>query len=296
MSSMNSSYLMSVICLLISSSIVLSAVSPLCDPSVSELTIDSTILDGNQLYIFTNSKLTKINLTSKEIKFDDITNLYPFNDYDVSNNAQFRPPVHLAYMHKKSSVLSDKYTLFANVCPLYISMSLLHWCSYIQSYSFVWKLKYFWLYFVQICLQWMIDIVNLSLTEGFLYTVNQFTILIVSNKWLFIRDCQWTDSQGGPGGGLLEGDLAGQRINLHRKKIHFRIIHIILNTINIKFFEESLDLVNFVNFADLPQGGGRGYHLIPLLAIPAIYSNKITILYWLLSYIGALLYWYITVF
>ena len=55
-----------------------------------------------------------------------------------------------------------------------------------------------------------------------------------------------------PGGNL--GGLAGQRKPLHRK-IHFCIIQIILNKINIKFFEKSLDLANFVNFADLPQGG-----------------------------------------
>ena len=58
---------------------------------------------------------------------------------------------------------------------------------------------------------------------------------------------------GGPGGGL-----AGQRITLHRKKFHFCIILIILNKINIKFFDKSIVLANFVNFADLPQGGGVG--------------------------------------
>ena len=35
------------------------------------------------------------------------------------------------------------------------------------------------------------------------------------------RDRQWTDLQGGPGGGKLRGGLAGQRITLHRKKIPF---------------------------------------------------------------------------
>ena len=68
-----------------------------------------------------------------------------------------------------------------------------------------------------------------------------------------------------PGGGNL-GGLAGQRITLHRKKFHFCIIHIILNKIDVNLTEKSLDLVNFVNFADAPQGG-RGYpHL--LLANP----------------------------
>ena len=65
---------------------------------------------------------------------------------------------------------------------------------------------------------------------------------------------QWSGLQGVQGGGNL-GGLAGQRITLHRKKFHFPII---LNKINIKFFEKSLDLANFVNFADLPQGGVRG--------------------------------------
>ena len=64
-----------------------------------------------------------------------------------------------------------------------------------------------------------------------------------------------------PGGGL-----AGQRKTLNRKKFHF-CIQIILNKINKKRFEKSLDLANFVNFADLPQGG-RGYHPNPLLANP----------------------------
>ena len=45
------------------------------------------------------------------------------------------------------------------------------------------------------------------------------------------------------------GGLAGQRITLHRKKFQFCII---LN--NIKYYEKSLELVNFINFADLPQG------------------------------------------
>ena len=57
-----------------------------------------------------------------------------------------------------------------------------------------------------------------------------------------------------PGGNL--GGLAGQRITQHRKKFHFWIIHIILKKINIKFFEKSLDLANFVNFADASQGVG----------------------------------------
>ena len=35
-------------------------------------------------------------------------------------------------------------------------------------------------------IQWMLDIVNLTLTEGLLYYVGQFTILIDTNKWLFI--------------------------------------------------------------------------------------------------------------
>ena len=42
-----------------------------------------------------------------------------------------------------------------------------------------------------------------------------------------------------------------------------------MNKININIFEKSLDLANFVNFADLPQGG-RGYHPHPLLASPDI--------------------------
>ena len=39
----------------------------------------------------------------------------------------------------------------------------------------------------------------------------------------------------------------------------------------VKIFEKSLDLANFINFADLPQGG-RGYrpHPTPLLANPGI--------------------------
>ena len=72
---------------------------------------------------------------------------------------------------------------------------------------------------------------------------------------------------GGSGGKL--GGLAGPRINLHRKKFNFCTIQIILNKINIKFFEKSLDLANFVNFADLPQGG-RGYPPTPLLANPGL--------------------------
>ena len=55
------------------------------------------------------------------------------------------------------------------------------------------------------------------------------------------------------GGGV---NLVGQRITLHRNKFHFCIIQIILNKINIKFFEKSLDLANFLNFTDLPQGVG----------------------------------------
>ena len=62
-----------------------------------------------------------------------------------------------------------------------------------------------------------------------------------------------------PPGGTL-GGLAGQRITLHRKKFHFCIVHIILNKIDVNLNEKSLDLVNFVNFAEAPQGG-RGYYL-----------------------------------
>ena len=60
-----------------------------------------------------------------------------------------------------------------------------------------------------------------------------------------------------PGGSrrVTWGGLAGQRITLHRKKFHFCIIHIILNKIDVNLTEKSLDLVNFVNFADAPQGG-----------------------------------------
>ena len=39
-----------------------------------------------------------------------------------------------------------------------------------------------------------------------------------------------------------------------------------LNKINKKNFEKSLDLANFVNFADLPQGD-RGYHPHPPLLV-----------------------------
>ena len=60
------------------------------------------------------------------------------------------------------------------------------------------------------------------------------------------------------GGGKLRGGLAGQRINLHRKKFHFCIIQTILNKISKNNFEKSLDLAIFVNFSDLPQGGGVG--------------------------------------
>ena len=49
-----------------------------------------------------------------------------------------------------------------------------------------------------------------------------------------------------------------------------------LNKINKKNFEKSLDLANFVNFADLPQGGIRGTTPTTLLANPGvILSNKV---------------------
>ena len=62
---------------------------------------------------------------------------------------------------------------------------------------------------------------------------------------------------GSRGRGKL-GGLAGQRITIHRKKFHFCIIQTILNKINKKKILKSLDLANFVNFADFPQGGGLG--------------------------------------
>ena len=49
------------------------------------------------------------------------------------------------------------------------------------------------------------------------------------------------------------GGLAVQRIT--SKKFHFCIIHIILNKIDVNLTEKSLDLVNFVNFADASQEG-----------------------------------------
>ena len=64
------------------------------------------------------------------------------------------------------------------------------------------------------------------------------------------RDRQWTGLHGGPGGNFGGGGSSGSTDNPTSKKFHFCIIHIILNKIDVK----SLDLVNFVNFADAPQG------------------------------------------
>ena len=40
------------------------------------------------------------------------------------------------------------------------------------------------------------------------------------------------------------------------KKIHFYVIHIVLNKINVNSTEKSLDLANFVGSADAIQGVG----------------------------------------
>ena len=71
-----------------------------------------------------------------------------------------------------------------------------------------------------------------------------------------------------PGGnqGVNLGGSSGSTDNPTSKKFHFCIIQIILNKNSKKNFEKSLDLANFVNFADLPQGG-RG---VGLLANPAV--------------------------
>ena len=53
---------------------------------------------------------------------------------------------------------------------------------------------------------------------------------------------------GGSRGNL--GGLAGQRKTLHWK--NFCIIQTILNKINKNIFEKSLNLANFVNFAEFP--------------------------------------------
>ena len=48
-----------------------------------------------------------------------------------------------------------------------------------------------WLYKIKIyysSVQWMIDIVNLTLTEGLLNYVGQFTILIDTTKWLYFQE------------------------------------------------------------------------------------------------------------
>ena len=71
------------------------------------------------------------------------------------------------------------------------------------------------------------------------------------------------------GGGKRGGGLAGQLITLHRKKLQFCIIQTNLNKIKKKKFLKSLDLANFANFADLPQGVGG---TTPLLANPALKS------------------------
>ena len=60
------------------------------------------------------------------------------------------------------------------------------------------------------------------------------------------------------------GGSSGSTDNPTSKKFHF-CIQTILNKISKKIFEKSLDLANFVNFSDLPQGG-RGHHPHPLLA------------------------------
>ena len=72
---------------------------------------------------------------------------------------------------------------------------------------------------------------------------------------------------GGPWMGVTLGGIAGQRMTLHRKNsifVSFRPFGIRLAKKN---FEKSLDLANFVNFADLPQGVGVTTHT-SLLANP----------------------------
>ena len=65
-------------------------------------------------------------------------------------------------------------------------------------------------------------------------------------------------SPGGPGGS------SGSTDNPTSKKIPFlyHSHYIILNKIDVNLTEKSLDLVDFVNFADAPQGG-RGYYPTP---------------------------------
>ena len=62
---------------------------------------------------------------------------------------------------------------------------------------------------------------------------------------------------GSPGGSL--GGSSGVKHITKSKKIHFYIIHIILDKINVNLNELSLNLVNLVGSADALQGvGGRG--------------------------------------
>ena len=60
-------------------------------------------------------------------------------------------------------------------------------------------------------------------------------------------------SPGGPGGSL--GGSSGVTHSITSKKIHFYIIHIVLDKINVNLTELSLDLVNFVGSTDVLKGG-----------------------------------------
>ena len=94
------------------------------------------------------------------------------------------------------------------------------------------------------------------------------------------RDRQWTDLQGCQGGGGKLRGSSGSTDNPTSKKIHFCIIQTILNKISKKIFEKSLDLAIFVNFSDVPLGGGGrgGWYPHPLwrsMVVTSISFNNV---------------------
>ena len=103
------------ICLLISYLIVLSAGTPLCDPSVSDVTIDFTFIDDDTLYLATNDKLAMFNMVTKEIQWIVIYKVFlprPTTKWNIWFKSL---PIEAAYIHKWDSS-SSTVIIWDDVC------------------------------------------------------------------------------------------------------------------------------------------------------------------------------------
>ena len=93
--------------------IFLKEVEPICDKSVTEWTIDSTVVVNNRLYIFIDWFVIEVNLTDKSdsIRYN-ITQLIDFKDKEFSYR------VDIAFTLKPDSHSNANLILIANVLNL----------------------------------------------------------------------------------------------------------------------------------------------------------------------------------